>query len=150
MFQKGKENGKATKEYLNQRGTKIRVFRACCRTPFLPPFCPHFSPLFPLQALCILAPPLPSSPPPKILKGKEKKIREGSRELQKRSKLAPPSVPPPEALFDHPKWERALGLRPEPPFTGVSGPSGPEIAKKSQKGSFLGVWREVSENTRKV
>ena len=55
---------KATKEYLNQRGTKIRVFRVCFRTPFLPPFFPHFSPLFPLQALCILVPPLPSSPPP--------------------------------------------------------------------------------------
>ena len=26
-----------------------------------------------------------------------------------------------------------LGLRPERPFTGVSGPSGPEIPKKSQK-----------------
>ena len=36
----------------------------CFRTPFLPPFFPHFSPLFPLQALCILAPLLPSSPPP--------------------------------------------------------------------------------------
>ena len=35
---------KATKEYLNQRGTKIRVFRVCFRTPFLPPFSPHFSP----------------------------------------------------------------------------------------------------------
>ena len=55
---------KATKEYLNQRGTKIRVFRECFRTPFLPPFFPHFSPLFPLQALCPLAPLLPSSPPP--------------------------------------------------------------------------------------
>ena len=55
---------KATKEYLNQRGTKSRVFRVCFRTPFLPPFFPHFSPLFPLQALCILAPLLPSSPPP--------------------------------------------------------------------------------------
>ena len=53
-----------TKEYLNQRGTKIRVFRVSFRTPFLPPFFPHFSPLFPLQALCILAPLLPSSPPP--------------------------------------------------------------------------------------
>ena len=40
-------------------------------------------------------------------------------------------------------------LRPEPPFTGVSGPSGHEIAKKSQKGSFWGVWRKVSKNTRK-
>ena len=55
---------KATKEYLNQRGTKIRVFRVCFRAPFLPPFFPHFSLLFPLQALCILAPLLPSSPPP--------------------------------------------------------------------------------------
>ena len=36
----------------------------CFRTPFLPPFFPHFSPLFPLQALSILAPLLPSSPPP--------------------------------------------------------------------------------------
>ena len=35
---------KATKEYLNQRGTKIRVFRVRFRTPFLPPFFPHFSP----------------------------------------------------------------------------------------------------------
>ena len=33
-------------------------------TPFLPPFFPHFSPRFPLQALCIFAPLLPSSPPP--------------------------------------------------------------------------------------
>ena len=33
---------------------------------------------------------------------------------------------------------RAILLRPEPPFTGVSGPSGPEIAKKSQKRSFWG------------
>ena len=31
----------------------------------------------------------------------------------------------------------SLGLRPERPFTGVSGPSGPEIPKKSQK-EFLG------------
>ena len=57
---------KATKEYLNQRGTKIRVLRVCFRTPFFPPFFPHFSPLFPLQALCIFAPLLPSSPPPFI------------------------------------------------------------------------------------
>ena len=42
-----------------------------------------------------------------------------------------------------------LSLRPEPPFTGVSGPSGPEIAKKSQKGSSWGVWRKVSKNARK-
>ena len=38
---------KATKEYLNQRGTKIRVFRVCFRTPFRPPFSPHFPTLFP-------------------------------------------------------------------------------------------------------
>ena len=40
-------------------------------------------------------------------------------------------------------------LRPEPPFTGVSGPSGPEIAKKVSKRVFWGVWRKVSKNTRK-
>ena len=55
---------KATKEYLNQRGTKIRVFRVFFRAPFLPPFLPYFSPLFPLQALFALPPLLPSSPPP--------------------------------------------------------------------------------------
>ena len=57
-------NWKDTKEYLNQRGTKIRVFRVLFRAPFLPPFSPNFSPLFPLQALFTLPPPLPSSPPP--------------------------------------------------------------------------------------
>ena len=45
------ENWKATKENLNHRGTSIRVFRACFRAPFLPPFFPHSSSLFPLQAL---------------------------------------------------------------------------------------------------
>ena len=55
---------KATKEYLNQKGTKIRVFRVLFRAPFLPPFFPHVSPLFPLQALLTLPPLLPSSPPP--------------------------------------------------------------------------------------
>ena len=55
---------RATKEYLNQRCTKIRVFRVCFRAPFLPPFFPHFSPLFALQALFTLPPLLPSSPPP--------------------------------------------------------------------------------------
>ena len=34
----------ATKEYLNHRGTKIRVFRVRFRAPFLPPFFPSFSP----------------------------------------------------------------------------------------------------------
>ena len=39
---------KATKEYLNQRGTKIRVFRVLFRAPFLPPPFPLiFPPLFP-------------------------------------------------------------------------------------------------------
>ena len=38
---------KATKEYLNQRGTKIRVFRVCFRAPFLPPFFPHSPPFSP-------------------------------------------------------------------------------------------------------
>ena len=50
-------------EYLNHRGTKIRVFRVCFRPLFLPPFFPRFSPLFPLQALFTLPPLLPSSPP---------------------------------------------------------------------------------------
>ena len=52
------------KEYLNQRGTKIRVFRVRFRAPFPPTIFPHFSPLFPLQALFTLPPLLPSSPPP--------------------------------------------------------------------------------------
>ena len=43
------DNWKATKEYLNQRGTKIRVSRVCFRTPFLPPFSPRFSPSFPFR-----------------------------------------------------------------------------------------------------
>ena len=55
---------KATKAYLNQRGTKIRVFRVLFRALFLPPFSPHFSPLFPLQGVFTLPPLLPSSPPP--------------------------------------------------------------------------------------
>ena len=42
-----------------------------------------------------------------------------------------------------------LGLRSEPPFTGVTGPSGPEIAKSVSKRVFFGVWRKVSKNTRK-
>ena len=55
---------KDTKEYLNQRGTKIRVFRDRFRAPFLPPLSPRFSPLFPPQALFTFPPLLPSSPPP--------------------------------------------------------------------------------------
>ena len=35
---------RATKEYLNHKGTKIRVFRVRFRAPFLPPFSPQFSP----------------------------------------------------------------------------------------------------------
>ena len=42
---------KATKEYLNHKGTKIRAFRECFKAHFLPPLSPHFSPLFPLQPL---------------------------------------------------------------------------------------------------
>ena len=44
-------------------------------------------------------------------------------------------------------------LQPEPPFTGVSGPSGPEIAKKSQKGSFWGSGqksRKIPEKSLKI
>ena len=55
---------KATKQYLNQRGTKIGVFRVRFRARFLPRFFPHLSPLFPLQGLFTLQPLLPSSPPP--------------------------------------------------------------------------------------
>ena len=40
-------------------------------------------------------------------------------------------------------------LRPEPPFTGVSGPSGPEIAKKISKRVFWGAAeKKVPKNTR--
>ena len=35
---------KATKEYLNQKGTKIGVFRVWFRAPSLPPFSLHFFP----------------------------------------------------------------------------------------------------------
>ena len=45
------------------------------------------------------------------------------------------------------KWPKEL--RPEPPFTGVSEPSGPEIEKNVSKRVFSGVWRKVSKNTRK-
>ena len=39
------------------------------------------------------------------------------------------------------KLARGLALRPKPPFTGVSGPSGPEIAKKSPPSpSFLSIF----------
>ena len=39
----------ATKEYLNQRGTKIRVFLVLFCALFLPPFSPHFPPSFPFK-----------------------------------------------------------------------------------------------------
>ena len=45
---------KATKEYLNQRGTKIRVFRVRFRAPFLPPFFPRFSPLLGTPLILVL------------------------------------------------------------------------------------------------
>ena len=45
------EIGRPLKEYLNHRGTKMRVFRVCFRAPLLPPFFTGFSPLIPLQAL---------------------------------------------------------------------------------------------------
>ena len=58
---------KAIKEYLNHRGTKIRIFRVCFWAPVLAPFFPHFPPLFPLQALFtfppLLPPHLPLYPP---------------------------------------------------------------------------------------
>ena len=44
---------------------------------------------------------------------------------------------------------QGVGLRPERPFAGVSGPSGPEIPKKVSKRVFWGVCKEVPENTRK-
>ena len=48
---------KATKEYLNHRGTKIRVFQVRFQTPFLQPFFPSLFP--PLS----LSGPVPSAPP---------------------------------------------------------------------------------------
>ena len=48
-------------------------------------------------------------------------------------------------------WAFILGstvLRPELPFTGVSGPSGPEIAENISKKVFWGVCRKVPKNTR--
>ena len=55
----------------------------------------------------------------------------------------------PAIRFINPMFREDKTLRPELPFTGVSGPSGPEIAKKVSKRVFLGVWRKVSKNTRK-
>ena len=42
-------------------------------------------------------------------------------------------------------YEHAVVLRSEPPFTGVSGPSGPKFAKKSQRMSFGGSRKKVSK-----
>ena len=55
---------KATKEYLDSRGTKIRTFRVCLHSPFLPPFFPHSSPPFPLQAVSPFLPLSPLHPAP--------------------------------------------------------------------------------------
>ena len=44
---------------LNHRGSKIGVFRVCFRALLLPPFFPHSSALFPLQALCPSLTPFP-------------------------------------------------------------------------------------------
>ena len=74
-----------------------------------------------------------------------------------------PSHPPLEALRWVPKSERSGSqkggiegevkrgkLRPERPFTGVCGPSGPKIAKKSQKESFWGSAKKSPEIPEKV
>ena len=52
------------------------------------------------------------------------------------------------------EWSRLsattdLVLRPERPFTGVSGPSGPKYQKKISNWVFWGVRKKVPENTRK-
>ena len=62
------QNWKATKEYLNQRGTKIRVFRALLG-PF-PSFFPPLSPLGPVHSPTTF--PLLTSPlsPPALTPGK--------------------------------------------------------------------------------
>ena len=48
------------------------------------------------------------------------------------------------------KRTHTVRLRPERPFTGVSGPSGPEIPKKSQKESFWGSARKSPKIPEKV
>ena len=45
---------------------------------------------------------------------------------------------------------QGLSLRSERPFTGVSGPSGPKIAKKSQKESFWGSAKKSPKIPEKV
>ena len=67
-YRGGAYSWRATNEYLNHRGTEIRVFGVCSPAPFLAPFFPHFPPLplFPLQAQFALPPLVPSSPPPSI------------------------------------------------------------------------------------
>ena len=47
-------------------------------------------------------------------------------------------------------WYDNFGLRPERPFTGVSGPSGPEIPKKSQKEFFWGSAKKSPKIPEKV
>ena len=47
-------------------------------------------------------------------------------------------------------FPKAQDLRPEPPFTGVSGPSRPEITKKSQKRSFWGSAEKSQKKTQKT
>ena len=53
------------------------------------------------------------------------------------------------SLFKEVRAFKVLSLRPEPPFTGVSGPSGPKIAKKVSKSVSLGVCQGGPENTPK-
>ena len=57
-----------------------------------------------------------------------------------------------EGLWTTSKCWGRFHLRPEPPFTGVSRPSGPKITKKSQKRSFRGSGeksQKISENVTK-
>ena len=66
---------------------------------------------------------------------------------QRPNPLSLPSLPP---HFLHLTGHlEALILRPEPPFTGVSGPSGPEIAKKSQKGFLGGLEKSLEKYPKK-
>ena len=61
---RGPKTWKATTEYLNQRGTKIRVFRVLFLAPFLPPFSPSFfPPFFPFRPCALSHHFSPSSPP---------------------------------------------------------------------------------------
>ena len=65
-------------------------------------------------------------------------------------RISPEDLSPSEKHSSEP-WEVAhLRLRPERPFTGVSGPSGPRIAKKSQKESFWGSAKKSPKIPEKV